>query len=679
MRAFFLSLIIVLSSVMLAHAATGTIDPDSAGNYTAAIENSALGSNNTINFGKFTTQSSRNITVSDTELRGFAWGEGTGWIVMNCADTTSGCSGTNGNFRVANDGDGNLSGYAWGETTGWIHFGPFTNSATEEVSINTNNGQFFGYAWAQNFGWIRFDCSGVGSCVETDWRPGSGGGGGGGSGTLPQCNDSSDNDGDGLVDFPNDLGCSWVGDNDEVNTPPPGICTDVLAVNVGGAAPCVYPNNPTTCSDITALNFGGALPCTYPSTPTDPTVCTDPLATNNGGALPCQYPDSPQALCADTNATNLGAPLPCQYPPAGCVGPDCGGGPTLTFCEQYPELCVTPDGPTTPQVITQSVGNVLTSFAGSIGQSIGSAVGIAAVGVGSIASYLILNPFSWFDIFLWISKLWSLILVWFGVKKKANPWGTVYDSVTKQPIDPAYVVLYDMTGKEVATSITDIEGRYGFAVPAGTYTIVANKTNYEFPSKKLSGKVEDELYRDLYFGGPITVTEEGGIIAKNIPLDQLAFDWNEYAKDEQRRLRHYHRRDVLIAQISNGMFIAGFIITGVSAIVAPSTFNIGMSVIYVIVALYKIFGISVYPKGSVADAATNIPVPFSVVRVYSTVTNQEILHRVADGMGRYYALTANGEYRVIVDRKNPDQSYTPVPVHDLVHVTKGYMKELFRI
>ncbi len=678
MRGLFVSLMIILSSALLVHAATGTIDPNNAGNYQALIENSELGSATSINFGKFTTQSARNITVSDTELRGFAWGEGVGWIVMNCADTTSGCSGTNGNFKVANDGSGNLSGYAWGENTGWINFGPFTNSSTSPVSIDTSTGEFSGYAWGQSIGWIAFDCGTAGSCVETDWRPAGGGGGGGGGGTA-DCRDGRDNDADGLVDWPTDPGCENDSDNSEFNAPVT-ICADPLALNPGGALPCIYPTTPTICTDARAINFGGTLPCTY-STPPTGLTCTDPAATNVGSALPCTYA---QTTCVDPNATNIGDPLPCRYPSLCELNPSdpsCGGGnpPTLTFCEQYPELCVTPDGPTTPQVITQSVGNVLTSFAGSIAQNISSAVGIAAVGVGSIASYLILNPFSWFDLFLWISKLWSLILVWFGVKKKANPWGTVYDSVTKQPIDPAYVVLYDMTGKEIATSITDIEGRYGFAVPAGTYTIVANKTNYEFPSKKLVGKVEDELYRDLYFGGPITVTEEGGIIAKNIPLDQLAFDWNEYAKDEQRRLRHYHRRDVLIAQISNGMFIAGFIITGVSAIVAPSTFNTVMSVIYLVVALYKIFGISVYPKGDVTDAARSTPVPFSIVRVYSTVTNQEVLHRVADGMGKYYALAANGDYRVVVDRKNADASYTPVPISDLVHVTKGYIKRTFRI
>ena len=50
-----------------------------------------------------------------------------------------------------------------------------------------------------------------------------------GGGTLPatyQCNDGSDNDSDGLIDYPNDTGCSSATDNDEYNTP---IQTDTTA------------------------------------------------------------------------------------------------------------------------------------------------------------------------------------------------------------------------------------------------------------------------------------------------------------------------------------------------------------------------------------------------------------------------------------------------------------------
>jgi hypothetical protein len=55
----------------------------------------------------------------------------------------------------------------------------------------------------------------------------------------------------------------------------------------------------------------------------------------------------------------------------------------------------------------------------------------------------------------------------FGLKKKAPPWGVVYDSVTKRPLDPAYVVLKNLQGKQIASAITDLDGRYGFLVEPG--------------------------------------------------------------------------------------------------------------------------------------------------------------------------------------------------------------------
>lgn len=44
-----------------------------------------------------------------------------------------------------------------------------------------------------------------------------------------------------------------------------------------------------------------------------PTLCTDPRATNVGGPLPCVFPPPP-TLCTDPLATNVGMPLPCVFP-----------------------------------------------------------------------------------------------------------------------------------------------------------------------------------------------------------------------------------------------------------------------------------------------------------------------------------------------------------------------------
>lgn len=658
--------ILILSlQVQIAHASTtlGTIDPNNTGHYKALIENSGLGAANTINFGAFTIQASKNITVSSSELRGYAWGDGVGWIVVNCLDTSSGCSSTNSNFKVANDGSGNLSGYAWGENTGWINFGPFSNATTSRVKIS--NGLFggtiasAGYAWAQNFGWIKFDCSSAASCVETDWRPVTPPGGGGGGptgGTAMACNDHLDNDGDGLIDYPSDTGCSGPLDNDETNTIiPPDTCA----------------TNPSLCvppPDICVTNPSLCTPPPTPTCATNPALCPPPVDCTTNPSLCVPPPDT----CATNPSLCTPPPTFCQQNPTdpSCTTPP--PPPPTTGCSTDPAGCV-PTTPTTP------TGGTIKTLSASFGGRLASFVGLAAVPIASAATYFMLNPFSFVDIGLWIARLWSLFLVFLGIKKKSNPWGTVYDSVTKQPIDPAYVVLYDMEGKEIATSITDIEGRYGFAVPAGTYTIVANKTNFEFPSKKLAGKTEDELYRDLYFGGPITVTEEGGIIAKNIPLDALNFDWNEYAKGEQHRLRHFHRQDVLIARISNVFFVFGFIVTGVSVLVSPTVFNVSLMSLYILIAVARIIGLQSHPKGSVKDFVTGTALPFSIVRVYSNTTHQEVLKRVADQMGKFYALVANGDYRVTVDRKNPDATYTSNYIPDPVPVRHGYLKEEFRI
>jgi len=145
----------------------GTIDATYHG--ALLCTNDSCTTTSRINFGKFTNVPSANVTVSDSELKGYIWGEGFGWVVLNCFNTASGCSSTNGNFKVANDGQGHLSGYAWGENTGWINFGPFLNSSATPVSINSA-GQFGGWAWAENNGWIKFDCSVSDACVVTDWR-----------------------------------------------------------------------------------------------------------------------------------------------------------------------------------------------------------------------------------------------------------------------------------------------------------------------------------------------------------------------------------------------------------------------------------------------------------------------------------------------------------------------------
>jgi hypothetical protein len=57
----------------------------------------------------------------------------------------------------------------------------------------------------------------------------------------------------------------------------------------------------------------------------------------------------------------------------------------------------------------------------------------------------------------------------------------------------------------------------------------------------------------------------------------------------------------------------------------------------------------------------------------------EIATRVCDKIGVYYCLVSNGDYVVTIEQKNPDESYTKVYTSGIIHVTKGFINEDFKV
>lgn len=98
------------------------------------------------------------VSISDTSLSGYIWGDEIGWI--NLTPTGSTVS--------VDPSTGVVTGKAYAGSGSWINFSP-TGSG---VTINSS-GQFSGWAWVSgpNGGWMKFDCSSSSTCVSTDWRP----------------------------------------------------------------------------------------------------------------------------------------------------------------------------------------------------------------------------------------------------------------------------------------------------------------------------------------------------------------------------------------------------------------------------------------------------------------------------------------------------------------------------
>ncbi|MGC9610636.1 MAG: type II secretion system protein [Minisyncoccia bacterium] len=145
--------------------ATGTID----GTYRYAW-------NDNYGWWDFATSTS-NVSVTDTELTGYAWNASAGLLSLNCSNTAT-CGTVN--YKVANNGSGTLSGYAWNDTIGWVSFSCADAGTCGVVNYGVtidSSGDFHGWAWSDNIGWVSFNCLNTATCgavnykVNTTWRP----------------------------------------------------------------------------------------------------------------------------------------------------------------------------------------------------------------------------------------------------------------------------------------------------------------------------------------------------------------------------------------------------------------------------------------------------------------------------------------------------------------------------
>lgn len=132
-------------------------------------------------------------------------------------------------------------------------------------------------------------------------------------------------------------------------------------------------------------------------------------------------------------------------------------------------------------------------------------------------------------VYLGVLEFFDGVFNFFSLRTTKRFWGTIYDSVTKQPLDPVIVKLYYIDGREVQTCITDLDGRYGFLARPGKFKILARKTNYLFPSKYVAGS-DDGIYENLYHGEFFELAGESEVLAPNIPMDPVSLDWNQAAK-----------------------------------------------------------------------------------------------------------------------------------------------------
>lgn len=132
----------------------------------------------------------------------------------------------------------------------------------------------------------------------------------------------------------------------------------------------------------------------------------------------------------------------------------------------------------------------------------------------------------WFFCLRWLNRL----LVFLSLRRSRRFWGIVYDSISKQPLDPVIVkLLYAESGEPIQTCVTDLAGRYGFLARPGKFKIFVKKSNYSFPSEKVFSD-HDGIFTDIYRGEFFELRDESEVVGPNIPMDPIKPDWNQQAK-----------------------------------------------------------------------------------------------------------------------------------------------------
>jgi hypothetical protein len=435
-----------------------------------------------------------------------------------------------------------------------------------------------------------------------------------------------------------------IADNSLCNFDTQYACKDQTATN--------YDPSPSKVAKNSLCNYAGGYACkdqTAINYDADPNLQADNTL--------CKYPQD-QYACKDLTATNYNLDPKlhadntlCKYPKESYACKD----PNANNYNPDPDLH-------SDKTLCKYKNDFLSAFKlGGGGKAPWWPMMLGLIGLASSAPGIVIRATHMLTTFVW------------GRKKIR---GVVYDSNSKEPLDPVYVSVVDLaTNQEVKNQLTDLEGRFGFVLPKGHYKITAGKTNYLFPSVKLGGRVSDEVYDRLYFGEPFTVENEDQVVSMNIPMDPLGTDWNQVEKHRTGFIQYLIKGQTKFAWLFNILFVLGFLASIMITYFYPTWWNYVMTGLYVVLGLIQVYGHGPIKAGKVMKGGQ--PLAYGIVHVWSAGLNREIAKRVVETSGSYYILVPKSDYFVTIDQKNQDGTYTKIFTSNVFHARNGVIDKSF--
>jgi len=292
---------------------------------------------------------------------------------------------------------------------------------------------------------------------------------------------------------------------------------------------------------------------------------------------------------------------------------------------------------------------------------------VVTVGAAAGLSSSIINFVNSF--FPYLNYLINLLLQLLGIRRKEKPWGTIYDSMTKEPIDLAIIRLFDAKKKNlVETLVTDKSGRFGFSSLAGRYYLAVTKSDYIFPSKLLGDTKIDGDYHNLYYGENINLNKSERLNI-SIPIDQrTAIEARLSLKDRIKSLSEKLSLPVLIISLLLALFALW---------VSLTLFNEVLVILYVLIIIFrkKTAKLSTENWGIVFDRKTLKKISGIPIKVLDKKYNKMLETQISDKRGRFGFILPKGEYYLRIDSLRYGLAKKSREIDD----SKNYYGESFKV
>lgn len=228
-------------------------------------------------------------------------------------------------------------------------------------------------------------------------------------------------------------------------------------------------------------------------------------------------------------------------------------------------------------------------------------------------------------------------------RRRRNKWGTVYNALSKQPIELVIVrLVHAGSGVVIQTRITDAQGRFSFLAPPGQFRVQVLKASYVYPSVYLKGEKEDGDFVDLYHGEVITA-KEGALLTPNIPVDPVVREVPPMKILWQGRLR---RLQTIVSAGGTAISIGAFAI-------APSFLTGGLFGVQLIsYFLFRRLALPPKPKdwGIAYDTDSKQPLEKVIIRVFDKKFNKLLETQITDQKGKYGFFAGKGLYYITAEK-----------------------------